>query len=446
VTLMSAPYAGATPATARGRSTPLRGLTLGGGVAAVAAFVGYVVWADLTGWVGWELAPLLAFFVAVSTLTGTVMVAGLVWRSFADRPVAAGRMIAIVPVFNEEPALLRATIVSLLDQTRVPDAIHVIDDGSPDPVVPFSHPLVSWHRQANLGKRHAQATVLRHFSADEWDYVLTVDSDSVLARDAAEHMLRSMSDPRVQAATGMILMRNWRDNLLARLTDINVVSSCLMFRMIRSWFGVVSPTSGCLALYRAAVLYDNLDDYVSSGTAGDDRRLSFYALLRGQVVAVPEAVVETELPTAFGGTFRQRTRWSKSAWLGIPFVLTNLRLPAVLWYMYPLVFTVMWPAVVAVLVRVALIYGNPVFLYGLLYWEAVAICMTTIYVLYRPGLTVRQRLGQWALAPIYPLFGLLLLRPAAYWALTQLKSTSWHTRGAEHTGLARQLATEKAAA
>jgi hyaluronan synthase len=245
----------------------------------------------------------------------------------------------------------------------------------------------------------------------------------------------------------MILMRNWSENLLTRLTDINVVSSCLMFRMIRSWIGVVSPTSGCLALYRAAVLYDNIDDYVGSGTAGDDRRLSFYALLRGQVVGVPEAVVETELPTSFGGAFRQRTRWSKSAWLGIPFVLTNLRSAAMVLYMYPLVFTVMWPVVLAVLVRVALLYENPVFLYGLLYWEAVAVCMTTIYVLYRPGLTVRQRLAQWALAPIYPLFGLLLLRPAAYWSLTQLRSTSWHTRGAEHTGLTQKVpATGQAAA
>ncbi len=129
-----------------------------------------------------------------------------------------------------------------------------------------------------------------------------------------------MSNQRVQAVTGMIFVRNRTENVLTRLVDINVVTSCLMFRMIRSWLGVVTPTSGALALDRAHVIFDNLDDYVSSGTAGDDRRLSFYALLEGEVVGVTEAVVETDLPTTVGGTFRQRMRWSKSAWLGVPFV------------------------------------------------------------------------------------------------------------------------------
>ena len=77
-----------------------------------------------------------------------------------------------------------------------------------------------------------------------------------------------MHDDRVQACTGMIFVRNWNTNLLTRLTDINVVTSCLLFRMARSILGIVSPTSGALALYRSEVIYDNLDDYLTSGTAG----------------------------------------------------------------------------------------------------------------------------------------------------------------------------------
>jgi hypothetical protein len=57
-----------------------------------------------------------------------------------------------------------------------------------------------------------------------------------------------------------------------------------------------------------------------------------------------------------------------------------------------------------------------------------AVTQTWIYMVYRPDFTLRDRLHQWLLSPIYPLLGLIILRPAAYWALTKLKDTSWHTR------------------
>lgn len=392
----------------------------------VICFAGYVVWANI-GWAQRDVWPLIVFYSVVATVTFAIMVSGLFWRSFTHLPPARGRVIAIIPVYNEDPALVRAAVLAVAGQTIPPEEIHVIDDGSPEPVPTFDHPGVFWHRQPNQGKRHAQATVLRMFPADRWDFVLTVDSDSVLDADAHEHLLRSMSDPEVQAATGMILMENWRDNLLTRLVDINVVSSCLMFRMIRSWLGIVTPTSGALALYRADLIYDNLEDYVTSGTAGDDRRLSFYALLRGQVVGVHESVVETHLPTTIRGTFNQRLRWSKSAWLGIPFVVTNLRPLALLFYLYPLVFALMWPLVVTLLLIVTFRYDNPVILYGVFYWLVVAITMTGVYSCYRPDFSWRRRFSMWLLSPLYPLFG-LVLRAAAYWALTKLRSDSWHTR------------------
>ena len=409
-----------------------RSRRLGTGVAVVAlagpvAFAAYVAWVDVH-WASAGVWPLIAFYGALATLTGSFMLAGVRWRRFTHLPPAPGRVIAIVPVYNEDPAHVEETVRSLLDQTIPPDEVHVVDDGSEPALPTVDLPGVTWHRQANAGKREAQALVLRELEPAEWDYVLTVDSDSVPDRDALEHLLRSMSDERVMAATGMIFVRNRTENLLTRLVDINVVTSCLMFRMLRSWLGVVTPTSGALALYRSDVVLDNLDDYVSSGTAGDDRRLSFYALLRGQVVGVTEAVVETHLPTTVRGTFKQRMRWSKSAWLGIPFVSTNLRPLVMFFYFYPLVFALLWPFVVALLAVLWFRFGTPGLVYGLVYWEVVSAAMTWVYAAYRPSISFRERVGAWLLSPLYPAFGLLVLRPAAYWALTKLRSTSWHTR------------------
>ncbi|MDP3968531.1 MAG: glycosyltransferase [Nocardioides sp.] len=415
------------PRVRRGRSQQLSRQRRLMALIPLGAFVSYVVWANM-GWAQRDVWALIAFYSTVATVTFTIMVSGLKWRSFAHLEPAEGTVLVIVPVYNEDPAHVRETVLALATQSIRPTEIHVIDDGSAVPLEPFPIPGVFWHRQPNAGKREAQATVLREVADQHWDFILTVDSDSVPDPDALEHLLRSMSDHRVMAATGMIFVRNWRDNLLTRLVDINVVSSCLMFRMIRSWFGVVTPTSGALALYRAELLYDNLEDYLSSGTAGDDRRLSFYGLLKGHVVGVSEAVVETHLPTTIAGTFHQRLRWSKSAWLGIPFVTTNLRPLALFFYLYPLVFALLWPFIVALLTTLWIQYGVPGLMYGFFYWTVVAITMTAIYALYRPDLTTRERWSLWALSPIYPALGVIVLRPAAYWALTKLRSTSWHTR------------------
>lgn len=417
-----------SPDRLRDRSERLRGVRRISALLALIAFLTYVVWSQLRWGFRPETAFLSTFFAVMAVLITFYMLSGIYWRSFTHLQPAAGRVLAIVPAYNEEPALVQAVVRSILRQTILPDAIHVIDDGSRVPLETFEDPLVTWHRIENSGKRHAQGHVLRQYQAHEFDYILTVDSDSVLDDDALEHLLRSMSDKRVQAATGMILVRNWNAGLLARLTDINVVTSCLLYRMARSWLGIVSPTSGALAIYRSWVIYDNLEDYLTSGTAGDDRRLSFYALLRGEVVGVTEAIASTQLPTTVPDAFRQRMRWSKSAWLGVGFVLTNLRPLIVFFYVMPLVFCILWPFVVAALVTLAVRYDNPVFYHGILWWVICSITQTAVYAVYRPGFSRGQRALQFALSPIYPLFGLIVLRPAAYWALTKLKSTAWHTR------------------
>jgi cellulose synthase/poly-beta-1,6-N-acetylglucosamine synthase-like glycosyltransferase len=395
------------------RSQPLRGKRRALAFVSLAAFGGYVLWSQLQWGFRPDTAFLSAFFGLMAVLISWFILSGIYWKSFTHLPPAAGRVLAIVPVYNEDPELVHAVVRSILRQTILPDAIHVVDDGSLVPLETFEDPLVTWHRIENSGKRRAQAHVLRMFPSTAFDYILTVDSDSVLDDDALEHLLRSMRDDRVQAATGMILVRNWSTNFLSRLTDINVVTSCLLYRMARSWLGIVSPTSGALAIYRSWVLYDNLEDYVTSGTAGDDRRLSFYALLRGDVVGVSEAIANTQLPTTWSGAFHQRMRWAKSAWLGVGFVLTNLRALIVFFYVMPLVFCILWPFVVSALLTLAVRYENPVFLHGVAWWLVCSITQTAVYAIYRPGFTLGQRWAQFALSPLYPLLGLFILRPAA---------------------------------
>ena len=74
-------------------------------------------------------------------------------RRYLHLPPAEGRVLAIIPAYNESDEALHTTVRSLLRQTRAPDAIYVIDDGSAVPVTPFEDDRAVWMRQDNTGKR-----------------------------------------------------------------------------------------------------------------------------------------------------------------------------------------------------------------------------------------------------------------------------------------------------
>lgn len=399
------------------------------------AFLLYVVHTNAR-WASWATVPMIAFFLTAATITLLNLAAGVWWRSYDQLPLPEGRVLGIVPVYEEESETVHRVVWAMLNQTRPPDQIVVMDDGSEEPLVPFEHPKVIWMRQVNQGKRHAQVNMLKLFAPGQFDFIFTVDSDSVADPDALEHLLRAFSNEKIQAATGMFFTRNRTTNWMTKMTDINIISSCLQQRMMRSWFGIVTPTSGALALYRSWVLYENIDDYLTSGAIGDDRRLSFYALMRGEVVGVSEAICETNLPDTWRGAFKQRTRWSKSAWLGLGFVITNLSWPIILLYSVPLLFSAIWPFSFVLLTILYFTTGDTVVFTGIGFWWIVSMTTSAVSLAWRPGLSLRQRITTWLLALSYPIWGLVVLRIANYKAILTLHDQGWGTRGPAGAGVA----------
>lgn len=369
----------------------------------------------------------------------------LVYMALAAFPVqtryrraAKGRVIAIIPSFNEESDAVHATVRSLLNQSRVPDYIHVVDDGSVIPLETFEHPLVTWHRQVNGGKREAQATALRvaQSSGQEFDFVLTVDSDCELEPDALWQMLRVMNKRSVMGCTGTVLVRNRSESLLARLSDLNLFIFCVLSRGIRSALGSVNPTSGALSVYRAPVIMDNLDHYLNSGTDGDDRQLCDYALLRGKVVSVPKAYVVTDMPTTVSGTYKQRRRWGKSGWRFIPWELINLNGAALVTRMLEICTEVLLPILYIGVVVNLWRFGTWEILPGVFATASVFLMAEALfYATLRPGLKKWERLTAPLLVPFYALMMFGVVYPAKYWSLTKVREKAkegendWGTRG-----------------
>ncbi|NEE04606.1 glycosyltransferase family 2 protein [Phytoactinopolyspora halotolerans] len=365
--------------------------------------------------------------IVLLVITFSVAVPG---RRYSHRPMADGKVVAVIPAFNEDPDALHETIRSLLSGTRPPDEIHVVDDGSHHPIPEFEHPRVFWYRQPNGGKRKAQAHALRTDTGA--DFVLTVDSDCTVDRYAVQRLLQAMSDSDVQAATGLPLTRN-RSSWLARLIDLEITSICLTYRAARSRLGSITTCSGALSLYRAGVVLDNLDDYVSAAQShGDDRRLTHYAMLRGNVVSVADAVVHTDMPTRIKQLYRQRVRWSSSHWRYTLWEIAHLPTVPMLWSAFYAVLSVIVPVSLMMTLVVAPLLGHPLAWQFLAYWTVACWMLNLKYAVGRPQMTAVQRWSIWLLGtPSLVLIHLLVLRPAMIHALFKLRSSGWGTRGAK---------------
>ncbi|MEU0991713.1 glycosyltransferase [Streptomyces sp. NPDC005953] len=378
----------------------------------------------------WDVTGL--FYIAVAATLMWMLGSSARRRSFAHQPVADGRVVVVVPAYNERPDLLHACVRSLVSQTRPPERIIVVDDGSDTPVEPLDLAGVVWMRQGNTGKRGAQMAGLAHVDAAEWaDFVVTVDSDSVVAPDGIEQLLRAMSDPVVQAATSAsCLVLNRTASIWTRVQDLEINLSNMVMRRARSSIGAVVPTSGAFAIYRAGILWDNSEDYLTEGTFGDDRRLSHYSLQRGQVVAVDEAVVQFEMPSTYRGAFTQRTRWFKGYMRYLPWEIRNFTGWPLALRCWNLTLVALYPLIVGyVLVAIPLL-GGQVYWQMIAYWLVLLYMQTSLY-LERPEMPFRSRLVVWLLfTPVLLVYQMLVIRPAMYYAATQTRRMGWVTRGA----------------
>lgn len=364
------------------------------------------------------------------------VIAFVVGRRHLNKDPARGRVLCIVPAYNEEPEGLRQTVLALLRQT-VPVDIVVIDDGSQIPVVPsVDHPRVSWRRQDNIGKRGAQVAVLRSFDRDDYQFILTVDSDSEPYPDACEQLLRAMANPRIQAATGMIYIRNYTSSWVSMGADMDIGTSCVMMRASRSMLGALETTSGALALYRSELLYDHLDAYAVECGTGDDRWLALRALRRGEVVAVAEALVETDMPDTLRGTYRQRLRWARSWWWMLPYVFKYLNGRQMISPFYGLTQLLITPLMTLYIVlATALSFGRRYeghWLVLLTYagaYVVVRYSLAALYLMGRPRVSLRDKLALFFIGtPAAVLLNIILLLPTRYVALGKLFDNRWQTR------------------
>jgi len=231
----------------------------------------------------------------------------------------------IIPAFNEG-AMVEQAIESSAASNYPRERMEVvcIDDGSTDDTWKYiqraaaRHPgLVQVLRHSrNRGKRQALATGFNH---SKGEILITLDSDSVIAADAARHLVAPFADPQVGATTARVKVYNKSENLLTRMLAVRYVMAFEFFRASTSVFKTVMCCSGVLSAYRRKVVTRFQQAWLDqefigqSCTYGDDRALTNFILREGfHTIYQRTAEVKTLAPATLPKLARMLTRWHKS--------------------------------------------------------------------------------------------------------------------------------------
>jgi hyaluronan synthase len=365
------------------------------------------------------------------------------------------RVTVNIPLYNEDPAVIDRAIYALLSQTRLPDRVQVVDDGSTDgdyaevrdywlAHVPDGVDF-SWARTANRGKRHAQAVTFRD---DDGDILVTLDSDTALERDAIEEGLKPFANRRVQSVAGVEVAYNAHANLLTRMSSVRQVAWQMTQCSVLSMAGCVLVNRGTFALYRADVITANLDAYLAETWLGrpvrysDDSLLTLYALRRGRAVQQLTAFQLPMYPEKTGHALRQWLRWMRGSTIRNTWRLRYLPVLSYGWLMSLLSwwqFAVTWAAYLLVFaVRPA---------EGHFSVAPVLIVIMSSYLVALRNLLIRrsdhtpgQQLDTWLLAPLSFLWSLAVLRPARVYAMLTCGRNDWGTRRRVEVGITDPIA------
>ena len=312
-------------------------LTAMGAVAALS--IGFALAADVVGIDPQDLALQVGVaFVLTFLIILILRYVILLWLGYLhhvesdalpEELVDAPPVTVVVPAFNEGP-VIESALRSLLELDYPVYEVIVVDDGSTDDTATraaavageFGDVSIRVVTRPNGGKASALNAGL---SLAGYDYVLCMDADSRLTRDAVRVAMRHFRDPRVGAVAGNVKVAN-RDTMWTALQALEYIEGLNLARRAQGFLRVVNIVPGPVGLFRREALA-GVGGY-DTDTYAEDADVTLKILTAGWHIAYEDrAVAWTEAPERLHDLIKQRYRWTRgilqalrkrSAWLGSP--------------------------------------------------------------------------------------------------------------------------------
>lgn len=224
-------------------------------------------------------------------------------------------MVSAVVVGHSEQRKVETCVRALHEQSRPPDEIVVLSDGSTDAM---AERVGALSRQGLIDSAHA--TELRSGKAAglnlgarvaEGEIIVFVDCDCTFDRHAIRNILRRFADPDVGAVAGSVLVRNEKASLLTGLQAIEYLIAISLGKQAMDRLDLVSCISGAFGAFRREA-YEENGGYDAEG--GEDLDLTLSLRESGWAIRFAEdAVCYTDVPQTRAALVRQRGRWERDA-------------------------------------------------------------------------------------------------------------------------------------
>jgi len=417
-------------------------------------------------WMAQDLLIIYSVLIPMHTLL-VFIVGWILFKNGATGKAPDNLVSVIIPVFNQA-GLIGDVIRAVFRSSYRNIEVVAVNDGSKDntagdlDALALEFPGLRVIHQANGGKRKA---VARGFYASHGDYIVLIDSDSVVEERAIEELMKTFNaNPKVGGAVGNCKVLNADKNFLTRCQDAWYDYAFNIHKTTESMFGTVLCCSGCLSAYRrkaiaefipfwAAATVQNSDDRDLTSYAiatpwakreltsisgqlkramsryddSEDRGLTAHTMTEWDTVYVPSAVVYTEVPEKTKAYIRQQTRWKKG------YIRSCFYVSAFFWRKNPLISLIFYTEFMTTFITPAVLIS--VYLYAPivrhLYLVPVVYLFGQLAVGLVAGLDYKFRQPEaknWIYKPVMNLVASFLLPWLLFPALFTFRKNRWLTR------------------
>lgn len=142
-------------------------------------------------------------------------------------------------------------------------------------------------------------------------YVITLDADTLLHKSAVKYLISRIESSKddIKAVAGTVLVRNSRDNLLARVQEWDYFLSIASIKRMQGLYQGTLVAQGAFSVYKTQAL-NEVGGW--SNAIGEDIVLTWDFLSRGYgVYFEPLAIAFTDVPTKLKHFIKQRSRWAR---------------------------------------------------------------------------------------------------------------------------------------
>ncbi|MCI0565846.1 glycosyltransferase family 2 protein [bacterium] len=218
----------------------------------------------------------------------------------------------LIPCHNEERSIA-ACVNSCLNQTRPPDEIIVVDDGSTDnsPAILASYGdriRVIRVDKATGNKSHAQEVGLKHVNGDVF---IATDGDTVLSRNFVKYIEEDFRKPGVAAVAGYV--RSRRHNWLTACRAFEYAVGQNLHKLAQNYLNFIFVIPGAAGAFRTKHFLRHIR--FEHDTLTED--LDFTYRLHKKELRIfydRRAVVFTQDPITLSAYINQVRRWFGGGW------------------------------------------------------------------------------------------------------------------------------------